>query len=414
MGGYAGWHHQTVMKLEEKHHARLVCTCDPQPDHFAAQQEMWGFARRGVKVYRDYRDMLKACAREMDLLLVPTPIPLHAEMHRAGVEHGLAVYLEKPPTLDYVELEEMIARDRGAPKSTLVGFNFIVEKPRLALKERLLAGEFGPLREAHLSAMWARPRSYFNRNTWAGRLLGDDGRLILDSCFGNAMAHFVHNLLFWAGSPELMSWTEVSGVQAELYRAHDIEGADTFFVEARNPSGVVLRFALTHACPGPSSHAEILVCEHATVRYVVGQQAEVRWRDGRVERIVLEPFDALAENHLEYYRYLHGESPRPVTLLADSRPFVMLNDLAYVSSGTITPIPGSRISPVRNEKEQQDYLAINGLNHAMDEFLSLGRWPGAQGWERPDPPSLVTLDDLPRFRAAVDAMVAAGKPPRKD
>ncbi len=406
LGGYAGSHHQAVLRLEEKHEARLVCTCDPQAEQFATERTLWSFGPRGVRVFDDYRAMLAACAGGLDLLVVPTPIPLHAEMHQAGVEAGLAVYLEKPPTLDYVELEEMIHHDRVARKATLVGFNFIIEKPRQALKQRLLAGEFGALREVHLAASWPRPRSYFERNAWAGRLLGEHGRLILDSCFGNAMAHYVHNVLFWAGPNDLMSWAHLEAVRAELYRAHAIEGADTFFVEAHTPEGAVLRFALSHACAGPSSHGETVVCERATLRYVVGHSIEVRWLDGRVERQSLEPLDTLYENHLEYYAYLRGERSRPATTLTDSRSFVILNDLAYVSSGTISTIPPALVSAVRNEQEQKDYLQVAGLARAQTDFLKHGHWPGAHGWERPAPPSAVGLADLSRLRGVVEAMTA--------
>ena len=259
MGGFAGWHHNTVAKLEERGQARLICTCDPAAASFAAQQQTWKFNERGVSVFPDYRTMLAACGSQLDLLVVPTPIQLHAEMHRAGVELGLPVYLEKPPTLDYLELEEMIVRDRSARKSSLVGFNFIIEKARLALKERILAGEFGAVRGATLVALWPRPADYFRRNSWAGRLTMDD-RVVLDSCFGNANAPFVHNLLFWVGGPELYSWAQPAAVRAELYRGHAIEGADTFFVEADTTSGVTMRFALSHACTGASTHAETILC----------------------------------------------------------------------------------------------------------------------------------------------------------
>ncbi len=335
---------------------------------------------------------------------VPTPIQLHAEMHRAGAELGLPVYLEKPPTLDYAELEEMIVRDRAARKSSLVGFNFIIEKPRLALKARILAGEFGPVRGATLAAHWPRPADYFRRNSWAGRLLLGD-QVVLDSCFGNANAHFVHNLLFWAGGPELHSWAAPATVRAELYRAHAIEGADTFFVEAATAAGVNLRFALSHACTGATTHAETIRCEQATLRYIVGQQAEIRWRDGRVERIRLDEFDGLAENHRDYYRYLRGETARPATLLTDTRPFVALNDLAHISSGRISPFPPAQVSQVRDEKEQKDYLDVAGMQAAQENFLVHGTWPGPAGWGR-ETGAAVTPADLPRFRDTVRAMAA--------
>ena len=402
MGGFAGWHHNTVAKLEERGEARLVCTCDPQAAAFAAQQEAWKFAARGVKVFPDYRTMLDACHRELDLLVVPTPIQLHAEMHRAGVERGLPVYLEKPPTLDHLELEEMIVRDRQASKSSVVGFNFIIERPRLALKQRILAGEFGAVRGATLVALWPRPADYFRRNNWAGRLMMDD-RVVLDSCFGNANAHFVHNLLFWVGGPELYSWAQPAAVRAELYRAHAIEGADTFFVEADSTTGVTMRFALSHACTGAGTHAETVLCDKATIRYSVGQLAEIRWHDGRVERITLEEFDGLAENHLDYYRYLRGETTRPATLLTDTRPFVALNDLAYISSGRIAAFPASLVSDVRDTKEQKDYVNVVGMAAAQENFLVRGTWPGANGWAR-EPGTVATPADLTRFRDTVRAM----------
>lgn len=406
LGGYAGAHHESLLKLEAQGHARLICTCDPQAAAFASQQHAREFERRGVKVFTDYRAMLDACAGDLDMLVVPTPISLHAEMHRAGVERGVAVYLEKPPTLDHRELERMIVTDRSAKKATLVGFNFIIERARLALKQRLLNGDFGPLREARLVAQWPRPASYFSRNNWAGRLLAADDGVVLDSCFGNAMAHFVHNLLFWAGPASLMSWGQPATVRAELYRAHAIEGADTFFVESRTPEGVVLRFALTHACEGTSTHSEVLVCEKASIHYVVGQHVEIRWNDGRVEPVTLDPFNALAENHLDYYRYLRGETDRPATTLADSRPFVVLNNLVYISSGEITALPGRLVKTITHPQDAQNYLAVEGLTAALNDFLATGRWPGAAlGWRSGPPATPVTPADLPRFLPTLRSLV---------
>jgi predicted dehydrogenase len=402
MGGFAGWHHGTVAKLEERGQARLLATCDPQAAAFADNQREWRFAQRGVSVFTDYRAMLDAFHANLDLVVVPTPIQLHAEMHDAATAFGLPVYLEKPPTLDYLELERMIVADGRARKSSLVGFNFIVEKPRLALKERLLAGEFGGVRGATLTALWPRPDSYFARNNWAGRLF-TGGRMVLESCFGNSLAHFVHNMLFWTGGPELFSWAQIAAVRAELYRAHAIEGADTFFVEADTAAGITMRFAVSNACTGPSVHVETVLCDKAMLDYEVGSHVEVRWNDGRVERTPLEPFDGLADNHLDYYRYLRGETPRPATTLVDSRPFVALNDLAYISSGRIAPVPPGLVTRVRNEIDQKDYLDVANLGTSVEQFLARGLWPGANGWER-DTGDVATPADLARFADVVRGM----------
>jgi hypothetical protein len=221
------------------------------------------------------------------------------------------------------------------------------------------------------------------------------------------MAHFVHNLLFWLGGPELFSWAQIAAVRAELYRAHVIEGADTFFVEADTISGITMRFALSHACAGASTHTEIVLCDQATLRYSVGGQIEIRWNDGRVETSLLEPFDPLVENHLHYIRYLRGDIPRPATMLAESRPFVVLNDLAYISSGRITPIPVAKIAAVRDEKEQQDYLSVAELTAAQENFLARGVWPGSiLGRPTVD---VATMADLPKLREVVQAMAGGGQ-----
>ena len=402
LGGFAGSHHNAVARLEERGHAKLICTCDPRAEAFANERKKLRFTERGVSVFQDYRAMLTACARDLDLVVVPTPINLHAEMHAAITALGLPVYLEKPPTLDHAELERMIEADTRSPKASLVGFNFIIEHQRLALKERLLAGEFGTLRGTTLSALWPRPASYFERNNWAGRLLME-GRPVLDSCFGNAMAHFVHNMLFWAGTAELYSWAQLATVRAELYRAHAIEGADTFFVEADTTASVNMRFALSHACAGAASHNEVVICDHAVLHYAVGRAIEIRWRDGRVERSMPDPFDGLECNHLDYYRYLRSETTRPATTLIDSRPFVAINDLAHISSGRIAPIPANLVTGVRDEKEQKDYINVAGMNTAVDTFLAAGTWPSANGWGHPGG-EVTTPDDLPRFEATVRAM----------
>ena len=405
MGGFAGSHHNTVARLEERGLARLVCACDPRPAAFGIEQETWRFAQRGVRVFCGYREMLGACHGDLDYVAIPTPIHLHAEMHDAVTSYGLPAYVEKPPTLDFAELEKMIAADRRARKSSLVGFNFIVERSRLALKERLLSGEFGAIRGGTLSALWPRPAGYFARNGWSGRLVVGD-RIVLDSCFGNAMAHFVHNMLFWTGTPGLYSWPDVAAVRAELYRAHAIEGADTFFVEADLATGCTLRFALSHACAGASATSETVICEKAILRYAVGGQVEVSWKDGRTERIPSGPFDGLEANHIEYGRYMQGEVPRPATTLEDSRPLVVLNDLAHVSSGRILPIPEALVSRTRDEKEQKDYVHVAAMAKVVDNFLSRGIWPSYAGWRR-DNGEVVTPSDLPKFHGVVRAMAAA-------
>jgi predicted dehydrogenase len=409
MGGYAISHHEAILQLERTGTAQLVCTCDPNPAGSASRQKQWEFSRRKIRVFDDYREMLFSDAERLDVVIVPTPIPLHLDMHQACVEAGVACYLEKPPTLVYTELEQMIDRDLTAQKKTFVGFNYISEPTRLRLKQRLLAGDFGRVMSGSLTALWRRSMSYFQRNNWGGRLR-HEGQLVLDSCFGNAMAHFVHNMLFWVGRDQLYSWGMIDDVRAELYRANEIEGADTFFVEA-TAGGVPLRFALTHACGRKEYHVEVLECELATIRFMVGGQVEIDWNDGLCEMIPLPPYAVPYENHLDYFRYLRGDNFRPSTTLKDCRPFVYLNDLAHISSGMIGSPPPDKLTLEPHDDASGPCVAIAGIEQDIERFIVDGLWPGAHGWGRESSPRLVTPQDLPQLNGVVDAMlesVAAG------
>lgn len=390
MGGYAARHHEALLQLENAGEARLVCTCDPAPASFAAKAAEWKLADRGVALHGDYRKMLDRHAAELDVVTVPTPIPLHAEMHRAIVERGLAVYLEKPPTLDPRELEQMIATDAKAKVPTLVGFNFITEAPRQAIKRRLVQGEFGRLREARLLGLWPRPTAYFGRNGWAGRLVGDDGRLILDSCVGNALSHHVHNLLHWAGVGAQDRWASPTKVRANLLRAHDIQGADTFFLSVDTDSGVPIRIALSHACIGPHIHRETLVCDHATIDYITNDRADIRWRDGGVETVKLGEFDAQVENFRAFFACFRSGAARPPTTLPDSRPFVHLHALSYIAADHIQRFPADQVAKVTGDDSHATFVPVRGINEAAERFLEDGTWP----WGKPGSATPAQLDQL--------------------
>ena len=133
----------------------------------------------------------------------------------------------------------------------------------------------------------AAPRGILRAERLVGRLI-IDGRIVLDSCLGNTMP-IVDNMLFWTGTAGLFSWAEIAAVRAELFRAHAI-GGDSFFVEADLATGCTLRFALSLACAGASTGSETIICEKAILRYSVGGQIEVSWKDGRSERISSGPF----------------------------------------------------------------------------------------------------------------------------
>lgn len=361
MGGFAANHHQALLSLESRGLCRVVGACDPFPDNFTAQQTAWGFRERGVPVFDDWQKMLDALDGQLDVLTVPAPVPLHAPMHKAAVERGIACYLEKPPTLFWRELDEMIAVEKTAQFPTSVGFNFIIEMARQKLKQRLLNGEFGALRQVNFLGHWPRETSYFERAAWAGKI-SIDGRLVLDSCLGNATAHFVHNLLFWAGTREMLDWAKVEEIGALLSRAHDIENYDTAIAFGKFENGVEFRIAATHASKPPQYHREEVLCDQAKITYVTEGEWKIEWRDGRFEKGTADSGDLLTRNLAWYFDCLRGINPRPLTTLPDCIPFVHLTNLLYIAAGSI--------ETAENINRYARWVAIQEIAHIMEAWLS--------------------------------------------
>lgn len=406
MGGFAAQHHLVVHALEKAGLCRLVCSCDPNWPAFQSQMQDWEFPQRKIKVYTDYRQMLAECQKDLDVVTIPTPIPLHAPMHRACMEAGLACYLEKPPTLYYAELDEMLAVEQHAQKQTQVGFLYIAEGARQRLKQRIVNGEFGTVRRVSFQGLWPRPTTYFTRNGWAGRLMLD-GKPVLDSCIGNAMSHYVHNLLFWAGQDDLFCWAEPKQVRAELYRAHAIEGMDTAFVSAICTNATELRIAATHACDGLHRHYERVECDQAVITYMVGRGYRVQWNDGRSEEETLEDNHGLLEKNLRHYlRYVSQEEARPLTCLRDSQPFVQLYDLAYIASESITTIPQKEIHRSSVQEGHGEYVAIHQIQEICEAFIACGQFPSEQGvpWARAG--RTTDIGHLPQLLSTVQQILA--------
>lgn len=378
VSGFAATHHETIQQLEKAGICTLICTCDPNITAFLQSKDNFDLEGRGVCVFGDYIEMLDSCKELLDVVVVPTPIMFHAEMHRACVERDLAVYLEKPPTLDWQVLEGMLKVEKLASRLTNVGFNYIDEPARQALKLRILSGEWGKILKIGLKGAWPRSQAYYSRNSWAGRLLVN-GSLVLDSCMGNALSHYVHNALFWAGRRDLYSWAGIKSVRAELYRAHNIESADTVFSSAILDDGVVLDMALTHACDGLQNQHEWVVCEKATLHYSVGNESRIHWNNGTVDVQQFNGTIGLSDTLLAYFAYIRGLRERPTTRLEDCRPFVHLCDAIYVAAGKITTVADAHLTYSRAQSLESKYVAIRDIRTVIDRFFDGGAFPSEQG-----------------------------------
>ena len=131
--------------------------------------------------------------------MIVSPIQNHIPQCLESLKAGMSVLCEKPLTgavQDGLRLTEVL---REKPHWVEIGYQWSFSQPIQNLKRDIESGLWGePVRMKSL-CLWPRRESYYRRNDWAGKIQDSEGQWILDSPANNAMAHFLHNMLYLLG-----------------------------------------------------------------------------------------------------------------------------------------------------------------------------------------------------------------------
>ncbi len=262
LGGYGEVYLQGLLEQPEKVDFALIAGIDPKPENCSRLPLL---KKLGVPIYSSL-DSFYAEGGKADLVLLSSPIQLHSVHTCLALEKGSNVLCEKPLAGSIQEADVMIkARNRNG-KFVAIGYQWSFTDTIQAIKRDVLAGKFGAPKRLKTLALWPRDFAYYNRNNWAGRQKSGDGRWILDSPVNNAVAHYLHNMLFVLGD-QMTSSARLLSVEAELYRANPIENYDTAALRVLTDRDVEILFLVSHAVPemiGPIKHYEF---ENATLTF---------------------------------------------------------------------------------------------------------------------------------------------------
>jgi len=223
-----------------------------------------------------------------------------------------------------------------------VGYQDIWEPSTTALKERILAGRLGRVAAVTVHAAWPRDSKYYGRADWSGRLKRN-GVWILDSPVQNAMNHFINLALFLLG-PVPGESAGVRRIEAELYRARDIENYDTASLRLHLEGGPVCLVLLTHAT-GETLHPVIRIDGDAGTA-VWRFNGPTTWQEkgGPVEVIAEPTADGARAAMVSRFNRLVRGAPDPsravATLEVARAPLVAVNGAS--EAAPVRPIPASR------------------------------------------------------------------------
>jgi len=359
ISGYGRVHLQLARECRQRSEAGIVAATVINPAEEAdnvAQLEA-----EGCRIFSDYREMLRACAGEIDLCLIPTGIHWHARMTIAALEAGANVLVEKPLAGSSAEIAAIHEAEQRHDRFVAVGFQDFYEPATAWLQEELERGAIGRIRAVRFLGLWPRDRAYFTRNDWAGRL-AVEGVPVLDSPLSNAFAHFAMLSLFLAGAGRKSAALTLDGV--EMFRAHAIESFDTCVVRAQTPDGARLWFGASHAC------RETLEPEIA----IVGTEGEACWRyesvawwkrsDGASQtRYLLDASGARREMITAALRRLHDPAVPIVTSEMAGQHTALIE--AVHRAAPIQPLPPEQVSWSPAPGSNGQLAEVPGLLDAM-------------------------------------------------
>ena len=340
IGGFAMTHLDALSRCGDDAELRAVVVPLPWNAAYNEEAREKELAARGVRIYRDYRDMIASERDRIRLVTIPVGIRFHAPMSIAALAAGYDVLCEKPVAGNVADAAEMAEAARLAGRRLAIGYQHLHTRAIQRIKRITLEGTLGRLKEARTIVLWPRDSSYYARNNWAGRLTVDGVR-IYDSPVQNAAAHFLQNMLYVAGN-SADSCAEPSSVYAENYHANDIDSADTQFVRVATADGARLHFVSSHAVP-------VLREPHTEFIY---DQGRIVWEyDGSTTVFLrstqIDSFDNGGEvSHDLPFRdmidALRAERP-PKVHIGNSIQHTRVVESAFASSGGVTAVPASEV-----------------------------------------------------------------------
>jgi predicted dehydrogenase len=219
----------------------------------------------GCRIYPSVEQMWDAESGGVDLCMIPSAIGTHYRFSRLALENGSHVFLEKPVCGTIQDANDLVRRAEAAGREICIGFQDLYNEQVQTTRKRILEGEFGRVLSVRTWGNWPRPKSYYTRNSWAGRLR-DGEEWVLDSPVNNAMSHFLMLMLYWAGSDK-EGFLQPDFLEGDLYRIQDIESFDTASLRLKTENGPSLLYTVSHSGERAVQPALLLEAESGTIRW---------------------------------------------------------------------------------------------------------------------------------------------------
>ena len=382
IGGYGNNFVTALLDAPHPESFRFAGTIDPSPTTCRRLGEL---KARNIPLYPNLEAFFEK--DRADLVIVSTPLHLHARHTCYALEHGASVLCEKPLCVTLEQAKQMRETRDRMQKHVAIGYQWSFSEAIQRLKADVMSGALGKPKRLKCLVLWPRDEAYYARNKWAVAKQDPNGNLVLDSPVNNACAHYLHNMLYVLGE-RVSASAAPAQLSAELYRAHKIQNYDTAAMRCRMRDGVELLFIVSHCTAmqrGPIFSYEF---EKGTVDFAdeTGATIVARFHDGTHDygspaegrdRKIWMTVDAMQKGR-ESICGIEASEPHTQCVLAaqESTPNINVFDPASIR---ITGDPGHRKT------------IVNGLGEALIECYEKWKLPSELGLAWAKPPRSIGL-----------------------
>ena len=256
--GRIGWQFH-IPNVVQHDGFELVAVVDPLAERREEALQVWG-GGRALLTYSDHRALYETCARgdcDLDLVVIASPTPFHAEQALAAFERGIDVFCDKPMAPTLAEADRMIAAAKAADRKLMVYQPHRAGIEVVALCDVLRQSLIGPL------TMIKRAVSrYVRRDDWQAFSRYGGGML------NNYGAHYIDLLLYLAGSRA----ARVSCALRTVASLGDAEDVVKAVIETE--SGIILDLDIHMAAAHPFPPWQVL----GRCGSILFDPAEYAWR----------------------------------------------------------------------------------------------------------------------------------------
>jgi predicted dehydrogenase len=375
ISGYGESYLNALLDDPQDNNFELVAVADPNPRRCSRVDQL---RRQGVAFYTSIDGVTAEC--NIDLLMLATPLHMHASHIQKARNAGLSVLCEKPLAATFDQARELAILDAAAPQISpnsfvAIGFQWSFSSAMEALKRDVMRGDFGaPIRLKSI-ALYPRAESYYSRNDWAGKKYSPSGAPVFDSPVNNATSHFLHAMFYVLGAEREQSAMPIR-LTAETYRANAIETFDCCALRAFTSGGTEILFYTAHCIGkkmGPAFQYEF---ERGSVEYSDATHDIVaRFDDGRTKSYG-DPSDVPMRKIWSCMDAVRTGQPVACGIAA-TLPHALCANAAYGSHSTVHSIPNQLLRRIGSGGEA--ILAVDELDLALADCYERGVLPSESG-----------------------------------